>query len=515
MRSFRWLLSPIFGVAVGACSEPPPPSLPPAPPPPVPSVSKPAASPPQAPPPRPVTLEEATQLINGLAEAERRGNCQAVEPHFSSRFVAARGDLNAQERIDKVGWLGWIKPLCSTPSNLEIRHITLEDGHNQFAADGPWGSEYSFSEDRSDVFENIIERTLLLGWEGDQVRILGEKRIDALNQLPVEQAAETLGDFRFVVHGEGRGGKAPIYLLAGRLRDGMPHKNRELRRLRSGREVGTAPLVPAQVSESLSRWLGRSFLLFDAARERCRATVRGFGTIAPANRAERRESDSNRVRQAWAVPDDETWLIFELDVDGGANCRAAFWARAEDAGRPLLFPGRPTPMPPELEALFRRSRSWLEASRLHTLQTLTSHWEAIPGTRGGHMVPDAGQQIERGWDMWDHVRATTTRFAGTPGGDVYTIEVRSAYPPGRCKAGRCAEISGTPSTFAWWQRVQSVWQSREGEFKPFRHQSDYPSILFAADLDGDGVVEFVSETLLSRLRDGDLVRDREVSHWVR
>lgn len=504
MRSFRWLLSPIFGLAVGACSEPPP----------VPSVSKPAALPPPAPPPRPVTLEEATQLINGLAEAERRGNCEAVEPHFSSRFVAVRGALNAQERFDKVEWLGWIKPLCSTPSNLEIHHITLEDGHNQFAADGPWGSEYSFSEDRSDVFENIIERTLLLGWEGDHVRILGEKRIDALNQLPVEQAAGTLNDFRFVVHGEGRGGKAPIYLLAGRLRDGRPDKNRELRRLRSGREVGTAPLEPTQVYESLSRWLGRSFLLFDAARERCRATVRGFGTIAPANLAERRESDSNRVRQAWAVPDDETWLTFELDVDGGANCRAAFWARAEDAGRPLLFPGRPTPMPSELEAPFRRSNLWREASNRHLRRTLTSHWKA-DGTRSGHMVLDAGQQIERGWDMWDHVRASTIRFAGTPGGDFYTIEVRSAYPPGRCKAGRCAEIIGKPSTFAWYKGVQSVWQSRESEFKQFRDRSRDHGFLFAADLDGDGVVEFVSETLLSRLRDGELVLDSEVSHWLR
>ena len=504
MRSFRWLLSPIFGLAVGACSEPPP----------VPSVSKPAALPPPAPPPRPVTLEEATQLINGLAEAERRGNCEAVEPHFSSRFVAVRGALNAQERFDKVEWLGWIKPLCSTPSNLEIHHITLEDGHNQFAADGPWGSEYSFSEDRSDVFENIIERTLLLGWEGDHVRILGEKRIDALNQLPVEQAAGTLNDFRFVVHGEGRGGKAPIYLLAGRLRDGRPDKNRELRRLRSGREVGTAPLEPTQVYESLSRWLGRSFLLFDAARERCRATVRGFGTIAPANLAERRESDSNRVRQAWAVPDDETWLTFELDVDGGANCRAAFWARAEDAGRPLLFPGRPTPMPSELEAPFRRSNLWREASNRHLRRTLTSHWKA-DGTRSGHMVLDAGQQIERGWDMWDHVRASTIRFAGTPGGDFYTIEVRSAYPPGRCKAGRCAEIIGKPSTFAWYKGVQSVWQSRESEFKQFRDRSRDHGVLFAADLDGDGVVEFVSETLLSRLRDGELVLDSEVSHWLR
>jgi hypothetical protein len=63
--------------------------------------------------------------------------------------------------------------------------------------------------------------------------------------------------------------------------------------------------------------------------------------------------------------------------------------------------------------------------------------------------------------------------------------------------------------------VQSVWQSGEGEFKQFRDRSNDPGILFAADLDGDGVVEFVSETLLSRLRDGDLVRDREVSHWVR
>ena len=128
---------------------------------------------------------------------------------------------------------------------------------------------------------------------------------------------------------------------------------------------------------------------------------------------------------------------------------------------------------------------------------------------------DAGQQIERGWDMWDHVRASTNRFAGTPGGDVYTIEVRSAYPPGRCKAGRCAEIIGKPSTFAWHQRVQSVWQSGEGEFKQFRDRSRDHGFLFAADLDGDGVVEFVSETLLSRLRDGELVRDSEVSHWLR
>jgi hypothetical protein len=513
MRFFRWLLTPIFGLAVAACSEPPPPS-----PPPVPSVSKPPALPPPAPPPRAVTLEEATQLINGLAEAERRGNCQAVETHFSSRFVGVRGALNAQERLVKVAWLGWLKPLCSIPSKLEIHHIALEDAHARFVADGPWGSKYRFAEDRSDVYENIIERTLLLGWEGDQLRILGEERIDALNQLPVEQASVTLQDFRFVVHGESRGGKAPIYLLAGRLRDGMPYKNRERRRLRSGREVGTAPLVPTQSAESLSRWLGRRFLLFDAARERCRATVRRVGTIAPVDLSKPMVDHPDLSRKAWDVLDNEAWLTFELAVDGGANCRAAFWARSEDAVRPLLIHGRPTPMPPELEALFRRSRLWHEASHNFMLQALKTHEEAVPGSRMQRTVPDAGQQIEPGWDMWDQVRATTTRFAGTPGGDVYSIGVRSAYPPDRCKAGRCAEILGKPSTFAFRggvERVESAWQSRDGEFKALRQERRIPKLLLAADLDGDGVVEFVSDTRLFHLRDGQLVQADNVSHWLR
>ena len=520
MPSFRWLLSPIFGLAVAACSEPPPPSPPPVPSvskPRVPSVSKPPALPPPAPTPRAVTLEEATQLINGLAEAERRGNCQAVETHFSSRFVGVRGALNAQERFVTVAWLGWLKPLCSIPSNLEIHHITLEDDRAQFVADGPWGSKYRFSEDRSDVYENIIERTLLLGWEGDQLRILGEERIDALNQLPVEQASVTLKDFRFVVHGERRGGKSPIYLLAGRRRDGMPWENRERRRLLSGREVGTAPLVPTQSAESLRRWLGRRFLLFDAARERCRATVRRVGTIAPVDLSKPMVGDSDRSK-AWVVLDNETWLTFELDVDGGANCRAAFWARSEDAARPLLIPGRPTPMPPELEALFRRSRSWQEASHNFMLQALKTHEEAVPWLRMQRRVPDAGQQIEPGWDMWDQVRATTTRFAGTPGGDVYSIGTRSAYPPDRCKAGRCANILGKPSTFAFRggvERVESAWQSRDGEFKKLRQERRNPKLLLAADLDGDGVVEFVSDTRLFHLRDGQLVQADNVSHWLR
>lgn len=62
--------------------------------------------------------------------------------------------------------------------------------------------------------------------------------------------------------------------------------------------------------------------------------------------------------------------------------------------------------------------------------------------------------------------------------------------------------------------MQSVWQSREGEFKQFRHESKNPSILLAAELDGDGVVEFMSEYRLWRLRDADLVLDSEVSHWL-
>jgi hypothetical protein len=65
------------------------------------------------------------------------------------------------------------------------------------------------------------------------------------------------------------------------------------------------------------------------------------------------------------------------------------------------------------------------------------------------------------------------------------------------------------------ERVESAWQSRDGEFKALRQERRIPKLLLAADLDGDGVVEFVSDTRLFHLRDGQLVQADNVSHWLR
>jgi hypothetical protein len=460
-----------------------------------------------------VTQEEANTLVDRLLDAESRGSCADYGALLATTFKGEKHTSGGVQVLDRSAWLAFREPICSHPAEVTSSYIKIVSSRV---------GEVKISVRRTEEFNDHFDRTIFVGREEGALKVVGDSALGVPFPYRLQATDLPIDAFRFVIHARAAGDGYVSYLAVGDLQTDLLNPSRTLVRTTAGEAFATVHVADDEAPPELKSWLGRRVEVFDAKQPRCRATVRRLVALAPVYKNEVYPSTDKSTRSprewaAWEVHADRGTLAFELAPDRNNDCRSGFWARAEGVPRPTLFRGRLEALPASLEAAFRASGTWRrEKNRLFRRENLRR--ERQPNERGGASSAGgvssvSGAVIAR----WVQVKVETRRFAGTPGGDLFWVVAEARYPYGRCKGGRCAEETGELDAFnmlgiAVWEVENSTYELFQAEDDTYRRRRTPEffgrrGILFVADLDGDGLVEFVTNNGIYRTIDGKLTFD--------
>jgi len=408
-----------------------------------------------APAPRPpIAQADAQALLDKWVAAQNTGNFAAYGELYAVDFFGTKRSGKRFEQFAREGWLADRAPKFAHPLKLVATEVAITTTADL--------ATIRFVQDWSSAsFRDIGSKELTLRPVDGKLQITREEMLDS--KVVDAKAVPPLlpEDFRFVVHAA----NARSYLL---LRTPAPRvalTNAQVSR-EEGLVVATQPLQPQQVPAEFQDWIAKPIQLFNEFGLKCRATVYGAAVFA---RGIYPMMDDPNAQTAYGVFNSvgptATWLALELRPDRGADCSGSFWARRDGRPAPVIVTGAKSRPSVELDRAFSSTRRWKQ-----------NQWD--------FKKSEAGPTAQR-WDLFGGGNAEMVTFSGTAGGNTYWVGAA---------VGDWGDSGWIGGHWGLWQKVDATLKILSDD----NAKGASPAPLFASDLDGDGIVEFVSSEMVYR-----------------
>ena len=444
--SSKRILSLIAVVALAACSSPPPSRK---------QYEAGSSGSGAAPAPRPpIAQADAQALLDTWVAAQNTGNFAAYSELYAVDFFGTKRSGKRFEQFAREGWLADRKPKFDRPLKLVATEVVITTTADL--------ATVRFVQDWSSAnFRDIGTKELTLRPVDGKLQITREEMLDS--KVVDAKAVPPLlpEDFRFVVHAPNKQSYLLLRTPAPRVALTNAQVNRE-----DGLVVATQPLQPQQVPEEFRSWIAKPIQLFNEYGLKCRATVYGAAVFARGIFPMMDDPNATTAFGVFnSVGPSATWLALELRPERGAECDGAFWARSPDRPAPVIVAGRKSRPSVELDRAFSSTRRWKQNQRDFKKSVTDT---AFPR-----------------WDAYYTGEVEMVSFPGTLGGDTFWV-------------GAEVISEGGPD---WYGGHWGLWQKVDATLKILSDdnaEGASPAPLFSSDLDGDGMVEFVSSEMVYR-----------------
>ncbi len=430
-----------------------------------------------------VAEADVRALVDAWLRAQNGGDFAAYEALYAPRFTGIRRSGPRVRRFDRAGWVADRQAMFRTAMQVAARDVAVDTSAG--VATVRLTQEYT-----QGTYHDVGRKEIVVIRAGAALQIAREEMLESVVSAPgyVEAPAPSAGSYLPVIT-EGEGQAEARYVILASAEDGWAE--------------GAAELVsPGEVV--VSRRAARASALPEALRGLATQRIRFYGgegatceaTLGPLSVLSRVDvhfgvsqrwqgEDPAGTRHAPFTPAEVAAEAFDMGaqvlvarVDGDCGARA-LWGQLASLPAVPSFTSRTAPAP-------------LAAAVLQRFRALPS-WRAAEAA----YRQDGNAVRGRSWDMHDGAAPTVTLWQGPNNGRRFAVVSASTM------VGGCAEFSASMTV------VFEVTGAANLVLQSDATTPSYVNPVGAADLDGDGRPEFITDNGLFR-RQGTTYRPQEL-----